>query len=75
MELTNQGLLEQLQVFSTQNQQMIDILMMLLADKDPNGADLVDFAHNVKNVFLSDLTKQELTELMAEFESSKIDGV
>ena len=62
------------QVLITQNQQIIDILMMILKNHDEDDADIVEFAHNKKNVFLSDLSPSEFGDLYREFKNGPSDS-
>lgn len=58
---------ETLQILVTQQQQQIDILMMLLKNQNQDDADFLDYVHNKKNVFLSELSTDEFTSLMTEY--------
>lgn len=55
-----------LQVMTQQNEQIIDILMLILKNNNPKDAALVEYAHNTKEVFLSQLSQKEFNELYQE---------
>jgi predicted Co/Zn/Cd cation transporter (cation efflux family) len=58
---SREELIETIQLFSTQQQQMIDILMMILKNHNSQDLELVDHVHNERHQFLSDLSEEELT--------------
>ncbi|QLF83273.1 hypothetical protein SEA_NICEHOUSE_29 [Rhodococcus phage NiceHouse] len=55
------------QAQSTQQEQIIDILMVLLAHFSPKDAEFVDWVHNKKGRFLSSTTQAELSALQQEW--------
>lgn len=66
--MDNEDIIEYLQTNSTQQEQLIDILMVLLSLSSPEEAGFLDYAHNTRKKFLSSLTKEEYAQLRGEFE-------
>lgn len=59
---------EMLQTMITQQQQQIDISMLLLKNNNMADADFLDYVHNERHLFLSELNQDQFTLLMSDFE-------
>lgn len=62
---------EVLQLIATELGKSNDILMMILNESNPEQAELVDFIHNKRYLFMSELSEDELTVLVNEFREYK----
>lgn len=60
-----------LQLIATELGKTNDILMMILNESNSEQAELVDFIHNEKLMFMSELDQDELTVLVNEFREHK----
>ena len=74
MDLTNEEFLGHIQLIHTQQQQQIDILMLILKNKNAGEAEFLDWAHNSENVFLSELSEEEFMRLQAKYEKEQLSG-
>lgn len=61
---------EYIQANSTQQEQLIDIMMVLLAHFSSADAAFLDWVHNTKGRFLSNATQAELAQLKREFDEN-----
>lgn len=58
------------QMLYTQQQQLIDIQMMILKHHSEQEADFLDYVHNKRHRFLSELTPDEFSGIYHDFELS-----
>lgn len=56
-----------LQWIGTTLEKLNDVNMQILANQDGDAAELLDYAHNTRNVFMADLTEEQLAELNQDF--------
>ena len=59
-------IIERLNWIGTCLEKLIDINMIMLGTADPDKVELLDYIHNVKQQFLSELTEEELVQLQKE---------
>lgn len=59
-----------MRMHTSQQQQIIDVLMMLLKNANVKDAGFLDWVHNSKGKFLSEQSEAELTQLQMEWENT-----
>lgn len=61
-------LIDVLQWIGTSLEKLVDIQMTTL---DPADSEFLDFVHNTKQVFMSELSQEQLDALLQEFQQSQ----
>lgn len=69
--MDSEAQLEFMRLHTSQQQQLIDILMMLLKNSNPRDAEFVDWIHNQQGKFLSEMSEAELIQLTSKWEAEK----
>ena len=56
-----------MQWIGTTLEKICDVLMMQLSESNAEQAEFVDYLHNTKHVFMSELSEGELNQLFTQF--------
>ena len=69
--MDSESQIEFMRLHTSQQQQIIDVLMMILKNSNANDAAFVDWIHNDQGKFLSEMTEAELIQLTSKWEAEK----